>query len=1684
MPEIALKFRTDIDTEVVVKKINILLQNLKQSLGSFGANIQLIDTNKIKNDISNIDKVVTNINANAKNVNKSVEQLASGLGKAANQGNILARTFQFNQFAQAISYMTGALNQFVTPFVALDKQVQNIGTLLAGTGRDFKEFTDLSIQLSKKVPDSAAELAGAIYQTISAGIGTTNEEVIKFTEVASKAAVAGVSTTEAAVDGLSSVVNAYKNSVGGAKMSLDDTNKIADTFFAAIKLGKTTFNEMNAAIASWVPMASALGLSFDQGAAAIANLTAQGTPTAQVATQMNAAFTLISKGTGPLNKALEGMGMKLEDLREMLQKPAQEGGGLINVLKTIREAAERSGQTVAAITGRVEAAKLIESLAGTNEKVLASVQVHQSVMDEISKGAATQAYEVAAEGVEVKTKILLNKVQAMFSSAFQALGSGATTTLNVLTQLSPAILSFAGMKQIIPAGALTNLKNLPQMFNNVLPAVQRLSTGILSLIPGFVATGAVGTSTGTATATAWMSALAPILLIIAAIGLIVGAFVLLYKHVEGFKNTVDAVFQVVAYTFERIWEVLQRVGGIIVAFGGAIFEFLIAPFKIAWGVITGIIEAIFGVGDSTQAAEEHMKLLDIVFNALLKTLSYVEAALKGVQAFISSIVGSVVNVVGKVLKGDFIGAIEEMGKAGENAGAAFMDGFNSTMSENAVKDALESMNRQVEGGLKLKAKMEIDSEALVSEYESIQNKIEELKNKNGGLTEKEKTDLATLETKSKSIAQEIGKILPETKQNVQLIADSNGKLVESYDININKAKELSKSQNELYDSKLSEAQSRYSDDLKVIADEYDVHKKKLEDIQVKANEAAKTGNKEEVRKLTKEYEEQSKKVAEIGQNLLKSYGEGAKAGLVNEQTQKRITEQLKLSDDVNQKIKTGQIDLNSAVEDTEDSVKSLGDAFEEAMSKAKSAQQEAIGSLAQLKIQLKQGKLTQAEYEKERAKYLNEGIKATKELKDYTAAQKEAEKEIGIEQKSTTTSRKTNTDLADKEYQATKKRIELETKSKELTLERNRLEAGREKNNADELIYNDLKLQALKEQFSALEKIYKLSKTESEFKVGIKLKGTAEEIKNQSAKVIDEATSLVNSIAEQENKALELKLKASIDEKKSAQELKEKIQQLNESELEFKIKMGLAKPEDMLKLIESQITELQKELDDKVTKGFADTKEEQEYIELQSKMLALRSKAADKKKEINDKELRDLQEKHQRELAIIEQSIDTQKKLTDILIQSTENAFTKKFNDNKEKELEQIEEQKKLELITEEEAKRKKEELEFEHQKKIASIQAAARGEQLEAERQLTLQLLQEQEARLKAEISLLDPDKDADKYKELSNKLAGLQSSIQEKGDLIQAYSIELQSGITETFQNLFTGDEESIKAPFRKVMATLAGVLKQIASAVVTKLVLDQLALTPGGFAAMIAIPAIKGIISGAVNLILSPILDKLLSFAWGGRIDEPTLAIIGDKSRAGGSTDREWVLWDEHIIMIIDQALSQYHKVMMKYMAGDMSVNKFKDMAIIPLYMEIRNLSNSINSLKPYLSKLSINDLIELVNEKNAVNELERKLFADLISYDQFKQQIALKELRIRSLASGGVAFKPEIVQIGDAGVNNPEYVLNSPQLDKLITSILSTSNKQLEKKIDQLITAVYETKDVYIDNRKVTDEIIREMNRRKK
>jgi len=296
--------------------------------------------------------------------------------------NMASKISKINPFAALGVAAVAAFAMIASSATKMAKEFEHamkeVETISAATQKNFKGISSQVFALSKITPDNPEKLAKAYYQIVSAGYD--GAAGLKLLETAAKAAVGGVTDTQTAADGLTTVLNAFKIEAG-------EVNSVADVMFQTVKLGKTTFGELAANMSTVAPIAAASGISFDQISAAIATLTKQGVPTAQAMTQIRSAII-------GANESLGDGWVKAMSLQDAFQLLYDKAGGSQTALQEL--------------VGRVEAVGGVLGVAGKNAKMaaedLASIKA--------AAGANEQAYASMVTSNVSQSELLRNKIKA------------------------------------------------------------------------------------------------------------------------------------------------------------------------------------------------------------------------------------------------------------------------------------------------------------------------------------------------------------------------------------------------------------------------------------------------------------------------------------------------------------------------------------------------------------------------------------------------------------------------------------------------------------------------------------------------------------------------------------------------------------------------------------------------------------------------------------------------------------------------------------------------------------------------------------------------------------------------------------------------------------------------------------------------------------------------------------------------------------------------------------------------------------------------------------------------------------------------------------------------------------------------------------------------------------------------
>lgn len=360
--------------------------------------------------------------------------------------------------------IVGAFAVATKSALTFEDGMAKVYTIADATEKPMSDMSKEILNLSNQTGKSAAELAEATYQALSASVDTA--DAVDFVATAANLGKAGFLETADAVDVLTTVINAYG-------MSAEDAAKIADELVQVQNDGKTTVQELAGSMGTIIPTAAALNIPLEQLNAAYALMTKQGINTANTTTYLNGMFTeladggstvsqILQKKTGKTFGQLEADGQSLGDILGILEESVDGDseaflnlwgntragrGALALVNAGTSEFNEEAGK-MADATGNVSAAlKTLQTPGAKARKALtqitnAGIQLGDVLAPYVEK-AAEKISELTAkfQALSPQTKATIVKVLAIVAAVgplLLILGK-VISVIGILLTFAPAI---------------------------------------------------------------------------------------------------------------------------------------------------------------------------------------------------------------------------------------------------------------------------------------------------------------------------------------------------------------------------------------------------------------------------------------------------------------------------------------------------------------------------------------------------------------------------------------------------------------------------------------------------------------------------------------------------------------------------------------------------------------------------------------------------------------------------------------------------------------------------------------------------------------------------------------------------------------------------------------------------------------------------------------------------------------------------------------------------------------------------------------------------------------------------------------------------------------------------------------------------------------------------------------------
>lgn len=255
-----------------------------------------------------------------------------------------------------------------------EDSMAKVSTIADATEVPMDEMQKAILDLSNQTGISSEEIAQNVYDSISAGQKTG--DAVNFVSNSTKLAKAGFADAGAALDVLTTIMNAY-----GLKAS--EVTIVSDMLIQTQNLGKTTVADLASSMGKVIPTANAYGVSLDELCAGYAIMTANGVATAESTTYMNGMLNELGKSGTTVSETLkEKTGKTFKELMDS-------GMSLSDVLKIISDAATENNKSFGDMWSSSEAGKAGMILLGD------SAENFNGVLEQMqnSAGATNTAFE-------------------------------------------------------------------------------------------------------------------------------------------------------------------------------------------------------------------------------------------------------------------------------------------------------------------------------------------------------------------------------------------------------------------------------------------------------------------------------------------------------------------------------------------------------------------------------------------------------------------------------------------------------------------------------------------------------------------------------------------------------------------------------------------------------------------------------------------------------------------------------------------------------------------------------------------------------------------------------------------------------------------------------------------------------------------------------------------------------------------------------------------------------------------------------------------------------------------------------------------------------------------------------------------------------------------------------------------
>jgi len=464
--------------------------------------------------------------------------LIAGIGKAKTAAAGLQ--LNFNKVADSLTRVGKKLTHGLTlPLIGFATAATKMSgdfeaalakiTGLVGVSRDqVGAWRDDLLSMSTALGRGPKKLADAMFFITSAGLrGAVAMDTLR---ASTKASVAGLGEIETVADAATSALNAY----GSENISASEA---VDVLVATVREGKAAADAIAGSIGRVIPLASQMGVSFNQVGGVIAALTRIGFSADESVTSLQAVLSGLLKPTKEAEDALRAAGLSASGLRAAIRE-----NGLLTTLNSMYNALGRDEAKLAQVIPNVRALRGALGLLGENAEEATEIMAEMADVT----GDTDKAFSEMTDTINQKFAKAIARIQTAFIRIGDVL---KPVIIPMMDRLSASIERIgknfsqmsSGMQHffVVAGMAAISLGPLMLAFGQIIKLVRGLALALKFLV---------------------LNPVFGIAAVVAALGLLIGQYVLWKKRQNELTRVLNANNEIMRSTKIRINEITTAEG--------------------------------------------------------------------------------------------------------------------------------------------------------------------------------------------------------------------------------------------------------------------------------------------------------------------------------------------------------------------------------------------------------------------------------------------------------------------------------------------------------------------------------------------------------------------------------------------------------------------------------------------------------------------------------------------------------------------------------------------------------------------------------------------------------------------------------------------------------------------------------------------------------------------------------------------------------------------------------------------------------------------------------------------------------------------------------------------------------------------------------------------------------------------